>query len=60
MVIINKKRILFIIMLILISTFMYSINTKKENTISTSSLPVSTKVVILDAGHGKPDNRSIW
>lgn len=55
MVIINKKRILFIIMLILISTFTYSINTKKENTISTSSLPVSNKVIILDAGHGKPD-----
>lgn len=55
MVIINKKRILLIIMLILISTFTYSINTKKENTISTSSLPVSNKVIILDAGHGKPD-----
>lgn len=55
MIIINKKRILFIIMLILISTFTYSINTKKENTISTSSLPVSNKVIILDAGHGKPD-----
>lgn len=55
MIIINKKRILFIIMFILISTFTYSINIKKENTISTSSLPVSNKVVILDAGHGKPD-----
>ena len=55
MIIINKKRILFIIMFILISTFTYSINTKKKNTISTSSLPVSNKVVILDAGHGKPD-----
>ena len=55
MIIINKKRILFIIMFILISTFTYSINKKKENTISTSSLPVSNKVVILDAGHGKPD-----
>ena len=55
MIIINKKRILFIIMLILISTFTYSINTKKEKIISTSSLPVSNKVVILDAGHGKPD-----
>lgn len=55
MIIINKKRILFIIMFILISTFTYSINTKKEKIISTSSLPVSNKVVILDAGHGKPD-----
>ena len=55
MIIINKKRILFIIMFILISTFTYSINKKKENTISTSSLPVSNKVVILDAGHGRPD-----
>ena len=37
-----------------------SLNTKEKNTelINTVSLPVSGKVVVVDAGHGIPDERS--
>jgi len=30
--------------------------TKEEKTIQTVSLPVSNKVIVLDAGHGVPDD----
>lgn len=57
MVIINKKRISFIIIMLVITVFGYTITNNKtnQNTITVSNLPVSNKVIILDAGHGKPD-----
>ena len=30
----------------------------KEKTVETVSLPSTNKVIVLDAGHGKPDERS--
>ena len=54
MFIINKKRISFIIILIMISVFSFAANNKK-NTIQTVSIPVSDKIIVLDAGHGLPD-----
>lgn len=58
MIIINKKRISFILIILVLSIFSYTItiNTKTKNTISTSSLPVTNKVIVLDGGHGKPDS----
>ena len=53
--IINKKRIYFIIIIITISVVSFSINSKYEQTIQTVSLPVSGKTIVLDAGHGLPD-----
>jgi hypothetical protein len=32
---------------------------KKKKTIETVALPVENKIIILDAGHGFPDERSI-
>lgn len=57
MIIISKKRISFILMIMMLSIFSYTItiNPKSKNTVSTSSLPVTNKVIILDAGHGSPD-----
>ena len=66
MVIINKKRIQIIMACIFISLFAFSIqvgNTKNNtintneinNLMETTSTPVSGKTVILDAGHGVPD-----
>lgn len=55
MLIINKRRISFILVIIIISICSYTIRKEPQNTISTSSLPVTNKVIILDAGHGKPD-----
>lgn len=55
MVIINKKRIFLILAVFMLSIATYTVTIKKEDTITTSSLPVTNKVIILDAGHGKPD-----
>lgn len=59
MIIINKKRISIIFTMLAISVLSYGIvyNKDKRNTITTSSLPVTNKVIVLDAGHGKPDER---
>lgn len=57
MIIISKKRISFIIIMLVVTVFSYSItiNNEDKETIATTSLPVSNKTIILDAGHGKPD-----
>ena len=61
MIIINKKRITLIITSIFLAIFIFIFTTDniKDNIdyISTVSLPVSEKVIIVDAGHGKPDER---
>ena len=60
MILINRKKILFCIVIIATFIFIYSItaynvnNTKKE-TITTVALPVNNKVIVIDAGHGVPD-----
>ncbi len=56
MILLEKKRILFILGMVLISVFTYffSVGFKNE-TVQTVSLPVSNKVVVLDAGHGGED-----
>ena len=66
MVVINKKRIQIILSCVLVSLLVFSIqvgttknnkiNTNETNNlIETTSTPVSGKTVILDAGHGVPD-----
>ncbi len=55
MFIISKKRILFIATMIMISVISFIGGEKQENTIETVSLPVTGKIVVLDAGHGYPD-----
>ncbi len=57
MIILNKKRLSFITMMLILSicTYAITINSFNKNTKETSSLPVTQKVIILDAGHGKPD-----
>ena len=54
MIILHKKRLIFIITCMCVAMFACML-TIKENTIETVSLPVSNKVIILDAGHGTPD-----
>lgn len=59
LIILRKKRILLIISLIFISIFVYGgidyiFDTKLEYT-TTVALPVSNRVIIIDAGHGLPD-----
>lgn len=53
----NKKRILTIT-ICLVLTFVMAGMTRKKETIETVALPVEDKVIIIDAGHGYPDERS--
>ena len=59
MVILRKKRLILCTYLIGIALFscIYSIANFKEKTLETVAIPVSNKVVVLDAGHGLPDER---
>lgn len=54
MILLPKKRILFIILVVFVSVFTYFLSTENLNkTIETVSLPITNKVVVLDAGHGR-------
>ena len=65
MIIINKKRIKIILSCILISVFTFAVQAtngtmkSKEKdilkTTETTATPASGKIIVLDAGHGKPD-----
>ena len=56
MIIIDKKKILmFILGLFCFSTLLFANMKKKKKTALTSSTPVTDRVIVLDAGHGKPD-----
>ena len=55
MVVINKKRIGFVFLMLIISVVGFSFRSGNEKVVSVSSLPVTNKIVVLDAGHGLPD-----
>lgn len=59
MIVINKKRISIIVICLLLGIFAYSYEGTKINLgqeiQETTSTPVSGKVIVLDAGHGVPD-----
>ena len=55
MFILSRKRITLVILCIIISISTFLINNKKNESIETVGLPCSNKVVIIDAGHGPPD-----
>lgn len=58
MIILNKKRIMFIISCLVVSIFTFNIYyDRPSKSIEVVALPVSNKVVVLDAGHGTPDER---
>ena len=55
---INKKRILFIFICVCFSIIgygiMYNINLKNKD-IKANATPITNKTIIIDAGHGIPD-----
>ena len=56
MIILRKKRIMFVLLTVFASVFTYllieSLAIKNKNiTVQTVALPVSNKVIIIDAGH---------
>lgn len=63
MVIIDRKRIRIILCCLLVSLFTFAvqtannkeINIKTENTVETTATPASGKTIVIDAGHGTPD-----
>ena len=55
MLIIRKKRILFITIVIIILLMSFAIINNNNKTISTVTLPATNKTIVLDAGHGLPD-----
>ena len=59
MVIISKKRLIFVlsVMCLVICTCIVTneIINENKNAIETVALPVTNKVIVIDAGHGKPD-----
>lgn len=59
MIVLNKKRITLIIISIFLSIFVFAFTTdnikNQEEYISTVSLPISGKIIVVDAGHGVPD-----
>lgn len=63
MLILNKKRITIITCMLLLSLYAFAFketNIENKNTgetLETVATPVSGKTVILDAGHGSPDER---
>ena len=62
MYVISRKRISLIIICLLLGIFAYSYQGSKmelkQEVEETTSTPVSSKVIVLDAGHGTPDERS--
>ena len=66
MIILTKKKILYTLGIIAMFIFAYMVtgynvnNSNKNNiqTVQTVALPVDNKVVVIDAGHGVPDERS--
>lgn len=55
MIVLNKKRIAIIVMSVFVSIFAFILVTDKQEMVPTVSLPVSGKTIVIDAGHGKPD-----
>lgn len=66
MIVINKKRIQIIVGCLLVGIFAFyfqiagkeNTNSKQQNAVLTAATPVSGKRIVIDAGHGVPDERS--
>ena len=61
MLIFNQKRIITIFLMVFVSLFAFSFKIannnmlNKEITTETVALPVTNRVIVIDAGHGTPD-----
>ena len=60
MFVFNKKRLVFINLIIVISIFYYALfSSNNSKTQLVSSTPVGNHTIILDAGHGNPDGGAV-
>ena len=55
MIILNRKKISLAILITFILVFGFAFISDKHENVPTVSLPVSGKTIVIDAGHGKPD-----
>ena len=54
------KRLILVSFLVCLSmSFFYVSNIMNNKVIPTNALPITNKVVVLDAGHGKPDEGAV-
>jgi len=65
MIVISKKKIQMILACIILTVFVFSFHiatnktdVQQNNTVETTAVPLSGKRIIVDAGHGIPDERS--
>lgn len=58
MIVLNKKKIRLTILIVFVLVFGVAILKDNKESVPTVSLPVSGKTIVIDAGHGKPDERS--
>ena len=52
------KRLILVSVLVFFSLCFYGIINiiqKQEKTLATNALPITNKIIVIDAGHGKPD-----
>lgn len=54
-----NKRIIFSLVLVLLSIGIYDIFYSEDKSRETVSLPITSKVIVIDAGHGKPDDGAV-
>ncbi len=56
MIILNRKRLIAMLSMVCISIFVFTFQiAEEEKTVETVALPVTNKVIVIDAGHGVPD-----
>ena len=56
MIVLNKKRLTIMLSFVIVALCAFSFRiADNSNTVQTVTLPVSNKVIVIDAGHGKPD-----
>lgn len=59
MIVLNKKKIILVSSSIFLAIFIFMLTSSnlggKNNYVETVSLPVSGKTIVIDAGHGVPD-----
>lgn len=54
-----KYLVLPIVILSVLSIMIFNITKNTEKTIATNSIPITSHVVVIDAGHGKPDEGAV-
>ena len=57
MIVLNKKTIRIFVFSIFVFALGFAFFSDQKESVPTVSLPVSGKTIVIDAGHGKPDER---